>query len=82
MVVLIKNSCALGKNQYEKGAVGQCTQTDGHPHDNLGSNTVLDLCQDTNAVEMLWGTRSPGMAVADIEEINCSKWWGHVRHAS
>ena len=82
MVVLINNSCAPGKNQYGPGDVGQCTQTNSHPTDKLGSQTVVDLCQDTNAVEMLWGTPNPGMAVADIEEVDCSEWSGHVRHAS
>ena len=82
MVVLINNSCSPGANQYGPGAVGQCAQTDSNPRDKLGSQTVVDLCQDTNAVEMLFGSSKPGMAVGDIEEVDCSEWSGHVRHAS
>jgi len=82
MVVLINNSCSPGKDQYEPGAVGQCAQTEAHPTDKLGSQTVLDLCRDTNAVEMLWGTPKPGMAVADLEEVDCSEWSGTVKKAS
>ena len=82
MVVLINNSCSPGKDQYEPGAVGQCAQTKAHPTDKLGSQTVLDLCRDTNAVEMLWGTPKPGMAVADLEEVDCSEWSGTVKKAS
>ena len=81
MVVLINNSCSPGKDQYQPGAVGQCAQTNSNPKDKLGSQTVLDLCQDTNAVEMLWGTSKPGMAVADIEEVDCSEWSGTARKA-
>ena len=82
MVVLINNSCAPGPDQYQPGAVGQCAQSDSHPTDKLGSQTVLDLCKDTNAVEMLWGSPNPGMAVADLEEVDCSEWSGHVSKAS
>lgn len=82
MVVLINNSCAPGRDQYQPGAVGQCAQTEANPEDKLGSQTVLDLCRDTDAVSMLWGTPDPGMAVADIEEVDCSEWSGTVRKAS
>ena len=82
MVVLINNSCSPGKDQYQPGAVDQCAQTTSKPTDKLGSQTVLDLCQDTNAVEMLFGTSKPGMAVADIEQVDCSEWSGTVRKAS
>ena len=82
MVVLINNSCAPGKDQYQPGAVGQCAQTNANPQDKLGSQTVLDLCRDTNAVSMLWGTPQPGMAVADLEEVDCSQWSGTVKKAS
>ena len=82
MVVMINNSCAPGGDQYGPGAVGQCAQTNAHPMDKSGSQTVLDLCQDTEAVEMLWGRPEPGMAVADIEEVDCGEWSGHARKAA
>lgn len=82
MVVLINNSCNPGEDQYQEGAVGQCAQTDSKPTDNLGSQTVLDLCEDTNAATMLWNSTKPGMAVADIQQVDCSEWTGTVRKAS
>ena len=82
MVVLINNSCSPGKDQYQPGVVGQCAQTKDHPSDKLGSQMVLDLCEDTDAVEMLWGTAKPGMAVADIEEVDCKEWSETVRKAA
>ena len=55
--------------------MGQCAQTTHHPNDMLGSWTVLDLCEDMDAVEMFWGIGELGMAVAvaDIEEVDCEE---------
>lgn len=80
MVVMVNNACAPGKNQYGPSEIGQCTQNTTHPMDKLGSQTVLDLCTETDAVEMMWGASKAGLAVADIEEVDCSEWSGHIRH--
>ena len=51
----------------------------------LGSQTVLDLCEDTDAVEMFWGIGEPriamAVAVAVIEEVGCEEWSGTVGKA-
>ena len=78
MVVMINNSCTPGADQLEPGAVGQCAQKDANSLDKLGSNTVLDLCSETDAVEMFFGSEKPGMSVADIEEVDCSEWSGTI----
>ena len=82
MVVLINNSCAPGKDQYGPGEIGQCTQTNANSVDKLGSHSVLDLCSETNAVQMFFGSPKPGLAVATVEEVDCSEWSGTVRKAT
>ncbi|MCJ1278056.1 hypothetical protein MMC21_005870 [Puttea exsequens] len=82
MVVMINNSCSPGKDQYQIGAVGQCTQKNAGDTDKLGSRTVIDLCSETDAVTMFFGTSKPGLGVADIEEVSCSDWTGHIKHTS
>ena len=79
MVVLINNSCSPGKDQYAPGALRQCAQNAQNPKDNLGSDTVLDLCSETDAVPNFFGSEKAGLAVADIEEVDCSEWSGTVR---
>ena len=82
MVVLINNSCAPGADQEKPGAIGQCTQTNANPKDKLGSASVLDLCSETNAVPMFFGSSKPGLAVADVEQVDCSQWSGTIRKAT
>ena len=82
MVVLVNNACAPDGKQGQPDMIGQCDQTNANPKDKLGSETVLDLCSDTNAVEMLWGSPNPGLAVADLEEVSCSQWSGTIHKAS
>lgn len=81
MVVLINNSCAPGADQTKPDAVGQCNQNHGGQgaKDRLGSDTVLDLCTETDAPMMVWGTAKAGMSVADVEEVDCGEWSGTVR---
>ena len=84
MVVLINNSCAPGADQTKPDAVVQCNQHHGGQggKDKLGSDTVLDLCTETDAPIMLWGTAKAGMSVADVEEVDCGEWPGTVRKAT
>lgn len=50
--------------------------------DKLGSDTVLDLCTETDAPMMVWGTAKAGMSVADVKEVDCGEWPGTVRKAN
>ncbi|KAL9125111.1 MAG: hypothetical protein Q9217_005631 [Psora testacea] len=68
-----------GTDQEKPGAIGQCTKTDANPKDELGSQSVLDLCSETNAVQMFFGSPKPGLAVADIEQVDCSEWSETIR---
>ena len=81
MVVLVNNACAPGKDQYRQGAVGQCAQnTKGvGGTDRLGSETVLDLCTETEAVTRMWNSTKAGMVVADVVGVPCSEWSGTIR---
>lgn len=81
MVVMVNNACAPGADQYNPGAVGQCTQEhDGvGSTDKLGSDTVLDLCEEMDAVMRMWNQTTPGMAVADVVSVPCSEWSGTIR---
>ena len=81
MVVLVNNACAPGEDQYRPGAVGQCAQeTRGvGAKDKLGSETVLDLCEDTDAVVTMWNSTKPGMVVADLVGVSCEEWSGTIR---
>ena len=40
---------------------------------------MLDLCTETDAPMMVWGTAAAGMSVADVEEVDCGEWSGTVR---
>ena len=81
MVVLVNNACSPGADQYQAGAVGQCAQEhEGEGGaDKLGSETVLDLCAETDAVVRIWNQTKPGMAVADLVGVPCEEWTGTVR---
>ena len=81
MVVMVNNACSPGADQYRAGAVGQCAQEHNGEGgtDKLGSETVLDLCEDTDAVMTMWNQTKPGMAVADLVGVPCSLWSGTIR---
>ncbi len=81
MVVMVNNACSPGADQYRAGAVGQCAQEHNGEGgtDKLGSETVLDLCEDTDAVMTMWNQTKPGMAVADLVGVPCSEWSGTIR---
>ena len=81
MVVLVNNACAPGADQYQPGAIGQCAQeTHGlGATDRLGSETVLDLCVETEAVMRMWNSTKPGLVVANLVGVPCSEWSGTIR---
>ena len=81
MVVMVNNACAPSADQYKPDAVGQCSQEhDGvGSTDKLGSETVLDLCEETDAVMRMWNQTKSGMAVADVVGVPCSEWSGTIR---
>ena len=79
-VVMVNNACADGADQYRNGSVGQCTQfrKGNHPKDKLGSDTVMDICTETDGPMHFWGTTSAGFSVADIEGVSCNEWPGVI----
>lgn len=48
--------------------------------------TVLDLCSDTGAPQAFWGDlkegTTGGLAVADIQEVDCEEWDGQFERVA
>ena len=76
MVVMINNSCGADP----KSVVGACNQTPQSPIDRLNSQSVLDLCTGTDAVQQFFGEKKAGMAIATATQVDCKEWDGQQRH--
>ena len=76
LIVLVTNTCA--PYYSPTNTVQACNQQNGSK-DALGSDTVVDLCMDTDAAQAWWNsTTQAGMNVATIQRVNCSSWPGHM----
>lgn len=80
MVVLINNSGSPGKDQYDPGTLKQCGQL-LQIRKTTWAATLSWICFETDAVPNFLGSPKAGLAVADIEEVDCSEWSGTDRKA-
>ena len=77
LVVMVDNSCARDDSKPTGGPGSngyQCNQNAQNPRDNWGSETVVDLCADTSALQDFFGG-SPGLAIATITQVDCKTSW-------
>lgn len=87
IVVMIDNTCAPDPSKPTGGDDGyQCNQNAQAPVDAYGSVTVVDLCADTGASDVFFGSdgsapnpgedgHRAGLAVANITRVDCGAMW-------
>ncbi|KAG8528415.1 uncharacterized protein KY384_007333 [Bacidia gigantensis] len=78
LIVLVTNTCAPDTNPDDGNTIRQCNQENGSK-DGLGSDTVVDLCMDTDAAQAWWNsTTNAGLNVATVQQVDCSSWPGQM----